>query len=222
MLPLSVLGQFERKVSVYAFVGGDGFSGNLNRNLTERPQNMFAKYHPAPAVGVAAFYALDGHLSVGGSLKAFLTSKTASRLFQSSIGADIKYNILPSDKKISPYVIGEINLSFNSIKQNNYVEDITPPNGANSSNTVQITDYKVQYTAFNLIFIPAFGTFFGGGLDVKLKETLHFFGQVGYNSSFIKGNSLLKNVYASNNSNLSFLNISVGVRLNLFQKKTFY
>ena len=222
IFPFTVMGQFERKVSVYAFVGASGFSGNLSRDSSGLPKNMFGKYNPAPTVGVAAFYALDGHLSVGGSLKLLLTEKTASRLFQSTLGADIKYNILPSDKRISPYILFEGNISFSSIKQNNYVEDLPVPSSANGSGNVSISDYQVRYTSYNLFFVPAVGTFFAGGVDVRLKESLHVFGQVGYNTTFIKGNSLLKGVYPTNNSNLSYANISVGVRLNLFQKKSFY
>ena len=221
--PLSVMGQFERKVSVYASVGVSGFSKNQTNIGNNNEPNVLIGYKASPTVGVAAFYALDGHLSVGGSLRFLWATKSQYRVFANTIGAEIKYNIIPADKKISPYVFFEGNLSFNSVKQANYVETRTYPNSTNagSNDTAQVTTQHITYQAVNLKFVPAFGMFFGGGVDIKVKETLNFFVQAGYNTTYLKGNNLVKDNF-NPNSNLSYLNVSVGVRLNLFQKKSFY
>lgn len=221
LLPLSVMGQFERKVSVYAFVGESEFGSNAKNSSDAN--NALKGYKFSPTLGAAAFYALDGHLSVGGSLRFLWATKSEYRVFTNSIGADIKYNILPSDKKISPFVFFEANLAFNSVKQASHSSPYygTDTAGASLGNSASITGTTVSYKGENVWYDPAFGMFFGGGVDIKAKETLNFFVQAGYNTTYLQNAHLIKEAFAAN-SNLSYLNISVGVRLNLFQKKTFY
>ena len=221
-LPLSVMGQFERKVSVYANVGLSGFSKNA-ANVSSNESNILQGYKASPTIGIAAFYALDGHLSVGGSLRFLWATKSQYSMFANTIGADIKYNIIPISKKVSPYLFFEGNLGFNSLKQANYVGtgNYSNPSGAGSNDTAQVTQQHITYQAVNLKWVPAFGMFFGGGIDIKVKETLNFFVQAGYNTTYIKENHLLKANFQPS-TNLSYLNIAVGVKLNLFQKKSFY
>jgi len=223
ILPLSVMGQFERKVSLYASIGASGFSKN-QANVSSNEANVLVGYKAAPTIGLAAFYALDGHLSVGGSLRFLWATKSEYRIYANTIGADIKYNIIPISKKVSPYLFFEANLGFNSLKQANYVTtgNYSNPSGAGSNDTATVTQQHITYQAVNVKWVPAFGMFFGGGIDIKVKETLNFFVQAGYNTTYLKeGNNLLKKSFQPN-TNLSYLNIAVGVKLNLFQKKTFY
>gem|GEM_PF-5059266 len=219
LLPLSVMGQFERKVSVYANVGASAFSST---KAGTDANNALRAYKFSPNIGVAALYALDGHLSIGGSLRFLWGTKSKYTLLSNNLGAIIKYNILPSDKKLSPYVFFEGDLSYSSIKQATHTgsdtSGVTPSDQGASS--VTINSKTITYSGQN-VAVPAFGTFFGGGVDIKAKETLNLFVQVGYNITYLKGIQDIKHYYAAN-SNLSYLNISVGVRLNLFQKKSFY
>jgi len=46
--------------------------------------------------------------------------------------------------------------------------------------------------------------------------------QAGFNECFAKNAKLIKANNLSNTSNLGYWNLVVGIRLNLFKKKTFY
>jgi len=214
------MGQFERKVAVYASVGYSGFS--QNKKSTNDAQNALSDYKSGQTLAVSAFYALDGHLSIGGSLRFLLAEKSYYTIFSNTLGASVKYNIIPSDKRVSPYVFFEGNLGYNSLKQNSHSSTVTVAVPGADPGSIKYIQTTTNYQSVSSKFVPSFGIFFGGGADIKVHETLHFFVQAGYNTTYLKNNSTINSHFNNPNSNLSYLNISVGVRLNLFQKKTFY
>ena len=220
MLPVAVMAQFEKKVSIYLDAGAAILPKSERLNAVGQPTNIFGSYKNGFLLGGAILYSLNDHFSVGGSVRALRASKPYYSLLVNSVGAMAKYNILPSAKKISPYVFFEGNLSFVSMGQQNHIANYQPHSP--TADTVHVANIKYTYAAYNLYFAPAFGIYSGGGLDVRLKESLNFFAQVGFNECFAKNAKLIKQNNLHNNSNLGYWNLVVGIRLNLFKKKTFY
>jgi len=220
MLPAAVMAQFEKKVSVYIDAGVTASPKSERLNTKGQPTDIFGAYKSGQLVGGAILYSLDDHFSVGGSVRAMRAAKPYYSLLVTSVGGMAKYNILPSGKKISPYVFFEGNLSFVSMGQKNHISNYQPP--GSTADTVPVANIKYTYAAYNLFFVPAFGIYSGGGVDIRLKESLNFFVQAGFNECFAKNAKLIKANNLSNTSNLGYWNLVVGIRLNLFKKKTFY
>lgn len=220
MLPMAVMAQFEKKVSIYLDAGAAILPKSERLNAVGLPTNIFGAYKNGITLSGAILYSLNDHFSVGGSVRALRAAKPYYSLLVNSVGAMAKYNILPSAKKISPYVFFEGNLSFVSIGQQNYVSNFQP--GSSPNPDAQVSNIKYTYAAYNLYFAPALGIYSGGGVDVRLKESLNFFAQAGFNECFAKNAALIKKNNLSNTSNLNYWNLVVGLRLNLFKKKTFY
>ena len=87
---------------------------------------------------------------------------------------------------------------------------------------MSVANIKYTYAAYNLYFVPVFGIYTGGGVDIRVRESLNFFVQIGFNECFAKNAKLVKENNLYNASNLSYWNFVVGIKLNLFKKKTFY
>lgn len=222
VLPIVATAQFERKVSLYVNTGIAVFPGSEKINQQNgQATNIFGAYKPAPMLGGAILYAIDGHFSAGGSIRAMRSVKPYSSILVNSVGGIVKYNIIPSDKKISPYVFFEGNLSFVSIAQKSHNSSFTPSNQGNSD-TIPVSTINTTYTTFNVLFAPTFGIYSGGGVDIQVSEAFNLFVQLGYNECFARNTRLIRDNFSSNSSNLSYWNAAIGVRLNLFKKKTFY
>lgn len=218
-------GQFGRKATVSAFVG-TMITGKDKINAAGISQNLFGGYKPGIVFGGNLFYNITKNFSVGARARYINVSRTNYKVNQFALGVDGKFNFLPSDKKFSPYVVGEISLSLNGVNQSSNTQVKNPstnygsPDG--SSQDVPVTQIVYYYPSTTVSFIPMLGYAAGAGIDIRVKETLGAFVQVDYSSSFAKNQATIKKYFPDNTSNFSYILFSVGLKFNLFKSTSLY
>jgi len=172
------------------------------------------------------FYNVTKNFAVGGRARYLNVSKTNVNVNQLTIGVDGKYNFLPSDKKISPYLVAEANFSLEGVKQtqNNQVAYPNPGYSSPNGNSVDapVSQINYYYPSVNVSFIPMLGYSVGGGVDIRLRETVGAFIQIDYSSTFAKNKEIIKKNFPNNTSNFSYALLSVGLKFNLFKSKSLY
>ncbi len=226
LLASSVQAQFGRKATISGFVG-TMVTGNEKVNTSSTTsQDIFGSYKPGIVVGGALFYNVTKLLAVGARARYVNTSKTDYSINQFTIGVDGKFNFLPSDKKLSPYIVAEANLSLTGVNQ---TANVTPTNPASSiydpggnPKYITVTQVDTYYPTASVSFVPLLGYAAGAGLDIRVSEAVGAFVQVDYSSSLAKNQGTIKKYFPNNTSNFSYILISAGLKFNLFKSTSLY
>jgi cell division septation protein DedD len=217
---IDVKSQEKKKVSINLMSGVVFFPKNQKiPSYGMLPANIFGGYAFSGMAGLGLNYSLSKKTTLFENLT-FLTSvKKNYSLSAATFKTGLKYNIL-SDKKISPFVFGSVDLSFMFLnrKQNStsYYLDSTANTIGSGYGGTQITYNEER---LNLSFVPVAGGSVGAGVNVKLSNKTSFFLAYSYNTALASRSHIIKENYFNNKSDFSYSMINAGLTI-YFLKNT--
>jgi len=221
----NVQAQFGRKATVSAFVG-TMLTGGDHLSSGGQSQDIFGGYHPGIVVGGALFYNITKLAAVGVRARYVNVSKTDYTVNQLTVGLDGKFNFLPSDKKLSPYLVAEANVSFVGVSQSSNDKVTYPASSYGSPDGnpkyAPVTQINYAYPTTTVSFVPMVGYAAGAGLDIRIKEAIGAFVQVDYCNTFAKNQKTIKEYFPNNTYNFHYVLVSVGLKFNLFKSTSLY
>lgn len=213
------LAQFENRANFYIGMSLPVFTAESGLRATE----IFRGYSPVPFISAAGMYAVNKRLQFGMDLQQMYTVKPNYRLNNTSAGVVVKYNITPFNKKISPFIYGAIHASYLYVsqKQNSETKQGAPAEGE----FVGVDQYYVEHPEINLSVFPVTGFHGGAGFEVnprQRKKNVGVFMSVNYFHSFADTHPRVKELYSENDSVLSYLYATAGLRVSLLRRKSMY
>ncbi len=211
----STFGQFEHKVTATVFTGVPFFkkAGGI------QGENIFNGYASIPYLGFGLNYNLNTHFSIGANVKEFVTKKANYSLSNSNLGIGVKYNIVPMDKKISPFVAAEGDVGFMVLgqKANSTWEYPEASNDQQVTYVAQLHNYpKVNTTATYV------GAILGAGVDFTLKLKYGVFISANYMFTNAQSTSAIVMDFKDNTSKFDFFMIQTGLRFSFGKSKSLY
>lgn len=208
-------GQLENKVTAYVFLGVPLFpsAGSI------QGQNIYNGYAPIPYLGLGLNYNLNSRLAIGANIKQLYTTKSNYTLSNSNLGVGVKFNFVPMDKPISPFVSVEGNLGYLTVSQkaNSTTETVTNSDPNQVLITSQVRNYPEIKTGFS-----TFGVMMGAGVDFTLKLKYSFFVSLNYLITDASTTFTSQQNFADNTSKFQFFMPQVGVRFSFLRKKSLY
>jgi outer membrane protein W len=207
--------QLENKMTAYVFLGVPIIkkAGNI------QAENIYNGYSPLPYLGLGINYNLNARFSIGANLKQLVTKKANYGLTNTNFGIGAKLNIIPMDKKISPFVYAEGNLGYITISQkaNSSIENPTVDDPEHVKITQQTRNYPEIKTGYSCT-----GAMVGVGLDFTLKLKYGVFVSANYMLTNADKTFTSKNNFAENTSKFQFLMIQTGFRFSFGKSKSLY
>lgn len=181
--------------------------------LTKLPENFYAGFSAGQVVGATVYRQVLDQLCVGAGFEISNSNKPNYTMNINTINTHAKLNLTNIERFLSPYLIGGVNLSFNSIRQDEFTKGVNPDlSNVNTQGPVAYnikTTYREPFT--NVLFVPVVGAHAGGGLEIKITEGWGIFGQYTLNYQ-LTNISLLQETYSYNKSNMLYHNIIAGIR----------
>ena len=210
---LSGYGSFsQRLIEKLGFYAGPGIvfipiNQNLNSNLLAR--NAFGSFKPGISFNLCLLYYKSDKVSYGLNGQFFYAAKAHHKLYNTSVGPILKYNITSSHNKVSPFILGGPKFGYTYLNRVAYkITDIPGPSSDNQLVDVQRLDYQFGYTQFA---IPCFGAMLGAGVDIQVSKRFKMFVMASYTYQFEKNNPSLTENYPVNKTDLNFLTGSGGI-----------
>lgn len=182
-------------------------------------ENIYNGYGMLPAVRVGLQYNLNARFGLGPVLSQVYSSKPNYTLTQTSFGIGLKYNILPSDKKISPFVYLEGDVCYVTIAQkaNSVQENPSVDDKEHIKLIGQTRNYPEIQTGFSSL-----GAIVGIGSDFTVKSKYTLFFAINYVLTNAASTYTSKNNFEDNTSKLQYLMPQIGIRFSLGKKKSLY
>jgi hypothetical protein len=207
--------QFEHKMTAYVFVGVPFFkkAGDI------QGQNIFNGYSPIPALGFGINYNLSTKLSIGANINQLITKKANYTLSNTNVGVGVKYNFVPMDKKISPFVYMEGNMGYLIVSQKANSTWEYPV--VNDPNHVEFVKQLHNYPKQN-IPITYLGAMVGVGLDFTLKLKYGLFVSANYMFTNASNTVTCVQNFEDNTSKFNFIMIQTGLRFSFGKSKSLY
>jgi cell division septation protein DedD len=211
----------ERKISLSPYVGVSFFPTNINYNDLGAPKNLFGGFSPAPMAGITAYYKYNRRIFFGVDGNFFITERQPL-LKMNVIGLSIfgKINIVNPKKRLSPYIIAGLNVSFMNFRRNELITDYIPKDSAVAGDHIKATKIEYLNNKTELIMAPMFGPLVGVGLDVKITRRITAFVQATLHTNF-GTNSLVKKNFPENESVLQYVAIRGGINIKLYKRMKF-
>jgi len=208
--------QLERKLAITAAVAMPSFSaaGNI------QSENIYKGYSGLPGLRVGLQYNFNHNIGVGPIVSQYFGSKPNYNLTMTQFGLGVKYNILPFDKVISPFITAEADLNYVTVSQK--ANSVTEVPASNSDKeeivlTSQVRNYPEIKTGFGNT-----GVVLGAGTDFTLKKKYTLF----VSASYLVTNALKTftstSLFTENKSDLRFLILQLGMRFSFGQSKSLY
>jgi hypothetical protein len=169
-------------------------------------------------------YSKSKRIEFGLDVHGMAVSKKNANLSLLSVGPQIQFNLLPSDKNVVPYLAGSLNMSFVGLGQKAYSNTVYP-SGAYSSGSsadVSVTSIQNQNNAVTLGLNGVLGYKLNAGVNIKLNSRFWGFAEAGYNSVFLNGNSTVKNNFPDSKDNFNYVSLVLGVKFNLLKSTGLY
>ena len=206
--------QFEKKLNTHAF-----FSVPMIKSTNAVPsESVLEGYGKVPYIGFGVNYAFNTKASIQGDVRFLRASKLSGVYTLSHIAFDwsFKYNIIHSDKPVSPYVM----LGFNtgivhlSQKENSETKEEFEQGEDSEVSVVQVEkrNPEIKFTMINA------GITAQAGVDFTFQD--NFGANIGlvYQTNNIHNHVLLKEFFPENDSKFNFLMIQAGVKFSFLQK----
>lgn len=216
LVAFSTQAQFENKLNAVVFVGLPFYPKS---EITNPMKNVFSDYQSIPMVGVGLDYAFNNHLSIGPNFRFLFVQNDDFSAPVSTLGLEMKYNILPSDKKYSPFFAAEFNLTSMNVTQGALHEDYDL-NSSDIEGSVEVRGQGVHSdeATFAIEMVP--GYMLGGGLDLVIKQKYGMYFSVNYMSTQAHKDPEVLELYSDNQSRFHFVVIRVGVKFGFLRKKS--
>ncbi|MDX2189814.1 MAG: SdrD B-like domain-containing protein [Bacteroidota bacterium] len=217
----SISEDIERKVSLSPYVGVSIFPASVSFNEFNQPKNVFGGFQPAPYFGLMAYYKLKKRFYVGLDGNWFITSRPPLHSMNVlGLGLFGKLNFLNNKKRINPYLIAGVNVSFVNYSQNESNVNSSPKTDSTFGSGIKAEAIQQDFRNLNLVMAPMFGPLFGLGTDIKLSRRFSIFFQGTVHTHF-GNNPLIKKYFDGDNSVLQYLAIRGGLNIKLYKRMKF-
>lgn len=208
--------QLEHKFAITAAIATPvyGSAGNI------QSENIFAGYSSIPGVRVGLQYNLNHYFGFGPVVSQYFGSKENYSLNTSQLGVAFKYNIIPFDKTISPFITLEADLNYITISQK--ANSVTEKPAASSDvEQIVITSQERNYPEIKTGFAST-GIIIGAGTDFTLKKKYTLFVAANYVLTNSSSTYTTTSLFPENKSSLSFMLFQIGMRFAFGQSKSIY
>jgi outer membrane protein W len=203
-------------LNTYAYTGLPLFSKDKGG---EAFRNVFKGYKPLPYIGFGLDYSFNLHFSIGPTIRFLYNSKSNYKIPNTTIGLEAKYNFLPNDKKISPFVVAEFNSSYMSISQNAFSE-ITNLELVQNSEEVKAVQVLKEYKEKSVKLNNVSGICMGIGSDFMVKQKYGMFVSINYMATSAHNQAKLKEIYPDNESKYSYFLIKFGLKFGFLRSNS--
>lgn len=180
-------------------------------------KNAFGSYKAGLSLNVCLLYYSSDKLTIGLDAQYFFASKSQHKLYNTSLGPILKYNLTSSLNTVSPFVIGGPRLGYTYLSRSEYFLSETPESSDTKHVDIQKLDLHFGYSKFGIM---CFGIMAGAGIDIKVNKRLKMVVMASYTYQFEKGSKNLKDNFPENKSNLIFITGEVGFNYQLFKSKS--
>ncbi|MDX2196581.1 MAG: SdrD B-like domain-containing protein [Cytophagales bacterium] len=230
---LTISEKIERKISVSPYFGVAVFPGNRFQvqDFDVADNNIFQGYPPAPMIGAMLLYQYKKRVYFGADGNFWLTSQDIRDMKIINTGLFVKLIPLTTKKRISPYIIAGLNLTFLNLSQQGQnrqkVETDTSKYGDGIQPEVHDDgrpNVQRAYNQVNLNMQPMLGPMLGVGMDVKINRKFSLFLQAALNSNFSNGgavNSAFQEDAATAPAPLQYLSLRGGINIRLYKRMKF-
>jgi hypothetical protein len=213
--------QFENRVNLYIGLGITPFAPDQSIQT----ESVFNGYRTIPFVQAYLGYSVNRSLSIGGTFRQLVTSKDNYLLSNSSLGPAMKYNFLPYDKAISPFVYVEIGINYTYLSQTQNTRVVQEPPPSDPTE-IRINEITIREPELQLNIFPTFSSVIGAGVEFNIKKdrkkNFGLFIMGGYSLSTTASSNQLQENFPQNNSELNNFLISGGLRFSFLRKKSIY
>lgn len=208
--------QLERKFAITAAIATPVYSsaGDI------QSENIFAGYSSIPGVRVGLQYNINHYFGFGPVISQYFGTKQNYSLNTSQFGLAFKYNILPFDKTISPFISMEADLNYITVSQKANSVTEKPAAGSDVEQIVitsQVHNYPEIKTGF-----ASTGVIIGAGTDFTLKKKYTLFVAANYVFTNSSNTYTSTSLFPENESSLNFMLYQIGMRFAFGQSKTMY
>ena len=216
--------QLGKKLTVGLYAGLGSGMGTEKFSENGLSQNVFGSFGAGGSGGINLMYSKSKRIEFGLDVHGMAVSKKNANLGLFSVGPQIQFNLLPSDKNIVPYLAGSINVSFIEFGQKANSNTVYPSNSysSGSSADVSVTSIQNQNNAVTLGLNGVLGYKLNAGANIKLNSHLWGFAEAGYNSVFVNGNSTVKNNFPDSKGNFNYVSLMLGIKFNLLKSTGLY
>jgi len=208
--------QFENKLNAFAYTGLPIYKADDGGQAFK---NVFNGYKPLPYIGAGLDYAFNLHFSIGPSIRIMYAKKSNYKIPNTTVGLELKYNILPNDKKFSPFVVSEFSSTYLSITQNEFVETISDEI-KESGKDVTFLGSDVLYPERSIKLDNVPGMTVGVGSDFTLKQKYGVFVSFNYMFTGAHKHAKLQEVYPDNGSKYSYFLIKLGFKFGFLKSNS--
>ncbi len=214
---VSAFAQFENKLNAVVFTGLPIYTSSTGTNPVE---NVFNDYKSIPYIGIGLDYGFNNHLSIGPNFRFLYAIKDGFSVPTTTFGLEMKYNFMPSDQTISPFISGEFNLTWMSIVQDeiNTTQEISPEGQTGIIHTTNVI-YKPA-TSFRLDNVSGF--MIGFGSDFMIKQKYGIFISLNFMSTTADKQALVAELYNENQSKFAFFVIRGGIKFGFLKSKSIF
>lgn len=219
MMALGAQAQFEKKLNTHLFLGVP-FIGAQEGTVS---QSIYTGYGMTPYFGGGVNYALNNRLSTQGDIRMLFTSKESGiyKLYHVTIDLQAKFNFVPADKPVSPFVIGGITLGSMHVFQKANTEVVTEFTTADDGSSVEYSSLTVENPLIKFTMFPSLGLVGGAGVDLTYNKTIGLTFAAIYSTSNIHNNIMMKQYFPENLSEFNLLYLQAGVKLSFLKSKSF-
>jgi len=221
LISSSAMAQFENRINLYAGLGVVPFQPDAQ----VQTETIFQGYRSVPFFHGYLGYSVNRKLALGGTFRQLITSKDNYVLSNSMIGFGIKYNFIPFDKSISPFVYADLGVNYTYLSQQQNTKTIKVEPTDNPSD-VTVDEITLQEPELQLNIFPSFSAMIGAGAEFTIKRIrkknlgLFLFG--GYSLSNTASKNNVTELFTRNNSEFNYFLICGGLRFSFLQRKSLY
>ena len=183
-------------------------------------ENIYAGYSSIPGIRLGMQYNLNDHFGFGPVVGQFYGTKANYSLTMSQVGIALKYNIVPFDKVISPFITLEGDLNYITIAQkaNAATENVS---SSADPDQIQVNKQIHNYPEIKTGFAST-GLLLGAGSDFTIKKRYTLFGSLNYVLTNSSESYTSKSLFSENKSKLDYFLVQVGIRFAFGQSKSMY
>lgn len=210
--------QFENKLTASAFLAIPKYTPE-NGGATF--QNVFNGYKAIPFVGGGIDYSFNTHMSIGGNVKLMFPSKDFHSIINTNLGVSLKYNILPNDKPVSPFIYTELNFSHIILEIKGYDASFTSVEAPDRIEG-NVTPYNYEYSISpsQTLLSPVLGYMIGVGTDFTMMKKVGIWVSINYMATDAHNHAEVAINYPDNISKYSFFVLKLGVKFGFLQSKS--
>jgi hypothetical protein len=219
---VSVIGakaQEQKKVSLNAMMGLSFLPKSEKIAPSGLPKNIFGGYPWSGIAGIGLNYRLGEKIFLFENLIFLHSAKPSFSFSAGTFKTGLKYNILPLNKKISPFIFGSVDVSLLFLNRKENSRDYFPDSLSNTiGQGYGATKITYNEEKLNLSFVPAIGASAGVGIDFKLSHKVSIFLAYSYNTCLASKSASIKENYFYNKSDFTYGMVNAGLTLHLFRK----